>query len=579
MEASPNPNSSAETDDRMRRLQAREARLNQELAELARERRSLHEIASRQIHEVEEATTELRQQHQALQTEREQFQQQKQQARCEWQDRWQTEWSRIQQKEAEMARDRLALEKQRREANGDIELQRRQLQAGWSDLRREQQAWQERLNAERGVYERQQQQLAERTHAILLGEQALQQQRELQEVTLFGQRQELGHLEMRIVHWRQKLEALQGEAALLEAALCVTPPSTLDQKKGDAKSLPAAELIPANPDQHEQRQLIELLVQISTELVDQVRCVEEHQQRLLDLRDACRKVWDEGLEYLARREDELRQREEQIRPQEDAARQAGKDLQRRLVTVATLQQELRCREARLEHGRRTLAARHGRLADAWRARQLALHRRQRLVIDLRQQWGPLRTQEVNKLLQSRTACERARHEYLTARESFRRRQQDLDDRERLLLQRELVMTQIEQQILAQDPNPAAAQRVLDRLRMSWEKAVTRQLKATRQRETELASRAEQLETLRAKLLDERQEVEALRRQLATASAEVQCDRLRLTSQRRRLDEELRRLRLDCQHLQCRIREQEQHLERLTLLLLDQRTEPPLALAA
>lgn len=581
MEANANRTAGPQPDEQTRRLQEREATLKQELAAVAVERERLQQLTARQLHEVDEATTELRQQYEALQIERAQFHEQKERTQSQWQERWQAEWSRVQQREAEVAAERVALDKTRREANGDVELQRRQLQAGWSDLRREQQAWQERLHAEQALLQRQQQHAVEQQQVMLLGEQALVQERALQETTLHGQRQELGYLEMRIVHWRAQLEALRGEAALLEAALCHTPPGLLGEVPPEvAVALPTAELVLPAALPREQTQLIDLITQISTSLADEVQRIQEHQDRLLELHEAWRTNWDKSLGHLTEREDDLQQREHQLQPREDAVQARERKARQRETRLSHYEQELICREVRLEQQRRSLTNRWARLRDAIKARHLALHRRRLVVHRLGQEWLRVRTQEGDKLLQARTACERARQEYLTAKESLRRRQQALDERERRLLQRELAMTQVEQQLVAQDHNPAAAQRILDRLRNAWEKAVANQLRAMTRREEELARRATHLEDFRGKLLNERQNVEEMRRTVATTQVESEGERAQLEAQRQQLAAELHQLRTDREHLRRRVRDQERNLEQLTLLLLDSQSEPPpLALAA
>lgn len=573
MVANANHTASPQLDEHLRQLSEREA-------SLTRERERLQQLTARQLHDIDEATTDLRRQHEALQAERAQFQQHQEQAQRQWQERWQAEWTRLQDRTNEVAKERRALEKLRREANGDIELQRRQLQAGWTDLRKEQQTWQERMTVEGAALARQQEVMAQKQQAVHMGEQALVQERALQEATLLGQRQELGHLEMRIVNWRTQLDGLRGEAALLEAALCHPPPSLLDgAKESKAPSSPAEPVaVPATP--REQAQLIELIVQISTGLADQARRLEEHQDRLLELREAWRTTWDVSLAHLAAREEDLAKRELQLRPREVIVEAAELETLKREMMLTRHEQQLCCREVRLEQRRRALQDRRRHMQEAVKSRNVALRRRHQMVRRLRQDWLELRTREGARVLEARTACDRARHEYLTAKESFRRRQQGLDERERRLLQRELVVTQIEQRLVAQDQDPIAAQRVLDRLRGAWEKLVANQLRALARHEADLTRRAGHLDDFRGKLLNERAAIEEQRRTLATTQIDTASERDQLETQRHRLAAELRQLRSDRDLLKQRVRNQEKHLEQLTLFLLGRQVEPvALGLAA
>jgi fused signal recognition particle receptor len=557
-----------------------EANANRTPAELPtaleQERERFRALVAKQLRAAEEATTDLRQQHAALQTEREQFKAMQETMRRQWEARWQDEWARIEQKDQEVAAERVALDQLRRDANGEVELQRRQLQASWSDLKREQHDWQQRLAAERSILDRQQQLIAERQQGVLFSEQAVQQERVLQEATLQDQRQELGRLEMRISNWRQKLDGLRGEAALLEAALCMPPAAPAQPKAGAEVNDP----IPTPQAFSEQQQLISLLVQTATGLLDEARRMEEHQGRLLEVRSTWQDEWDSMLNHLSCREEELRTREERFRPREDSLRQREQYLEARLASWGRQHLELRSRETRLGQRQRALLIQRARLSDSLRSRKLALRRRRLMVLELQETWQQLRREEVGRLLHARTGCERARQEYLTGREQVRRRAQAVDDRERQLLQRELVVAQVEQRLIIQDPDPTGAQHVLDRLRAAWDQAVARQLQATRNREEELARRAGQLENFRDKLLAERQTLEELRLTLTTSQAEFTTERVSLTTACQDLQGELERLQVDHDHLQQRVRAQEANLEQLSMLLLDHRDEPPtLALVA
>lgn len=320
--------------------------------------------------------------------------------------------------------------------------------------------------------------------------------------------------------------------------------------------------------------MLDLVQKAVTALLDESQRLAEYHERLLEVRRTWLEEWDQALLTLAARESQLREEIARQKPREDALAVREQDLAHRLLACARQEQRLRLRETRLAQRQQTLARRRARLSDSLRQRKRLLRKRERLVDQLRHEWEQVRVQEGRRLLNARTGCEQARQAYLTSREELRRRAQELDDQERGLAQRELAVFEVEQRLVAQQQDPAAAEQLLARLRQGWERAVAKVIQSTRRREVELQRKAEQLEQFRARLMQEREELERRRTTLTLSQADLETERQRHEDWQATMENELERLRLEREHLLQRVRDQEAHLEQLTMQWLDPRPAPP-----
>lgn len=538
---------------------------------LFREGKRLRALAARQLQEIDEAIQELRRNYEALNQEREAFRRQQEEIRSRWEKRWHEEWRRLQTREAEIEANRQAALVESRRINGDLELQRRQLELAWQQLRQAQEEWQGRRTAEAADLAAERHRLAAQAAHWKQTEETLRERAALHESLIRSCRQEIAHLETRIRNYRAKLESLRDEAALVEAGLS-SPHAIAETVVTGARAERRASL--------DLQIILDRLGEIAAALLDESQRSLEVQQRMAGLKSAWEADWQRAVDGIQQAQAELSLREEQLRNREQAVASREQDAVRRLAECRCQERELQTREIALTYHRRRLARRQARWRDVLQARRLLLRQRFVLAHRLREQWQQLIATETQRLLRLRTGCEQARLEYLTAREMLRQKERELEAREQQLLQRELAIVQIEHHLVEGTCENSSASQALRDLATAWDRAVSRQLSLTQRREAELARTAQRLDRLRSRLLKERLELEEMRQQTLAAAAEATTQKLRYQQEAERLHELLNRLQTERDHLLKRIRQQEEQIEHLTMHLLDDSTEPPaLAVAA
>ncbi len=536
---------------------------------LFREGRRLRALAARQLREIDQAIQELRRDYEALTKERETFHRQQEEIRNRWEKRWHEEWKRLQKREEEIEANRQAVLAESRRINGDLELQRRHLESAWQQLRQAQEHWQAHRAAEAAELAAERHRLAAQSAHWKQTEETLRERAALHESLIRSCRQEITHLENRIRNYRAKLEALRDEAALVQTELC--SPHALTQTV-------ASEATATRPASSDLQLVLDGLAEIAAALLDESQRSLETQQRMAEVKAAWEADWQQAVDGVQQAQAELSLREEQLRNREQAVTLREQDAARRLAECRCRERELQTREIAVAYHQAKLARRQARWRDVLQSRRLSLRQRFVLAYRLREQWQQLIATETQRLLRLRTGCEQARLEYLTAREMLRQKERELEAREQQLLQRELAIVQIEHNLAEGISENASAQQALKELAAAWEQTVARQLSLARRRETELARTAQRLERLRSRLMKERQDLEEMWQQALGAAAEATTQKLRYQQEAELLHELLSRLKKERDHLLKRIRQQEEHLEHLTMHLLDDSSEPP-ALAA
>jgi hypothetical protein len=536
---------------------------------LFREGKRLRALAARQLREIDQAIQELRRDYETLNKEREAFHRQQEEIRCRWEKRWHQEWRRLQTQEAEIEANRQAVMAESRRINGDLELQRRQIESAWQQLRQAQEQWQAHRAAEAAELAAQRGRLAAQSAYWKQTEEILRERAALHESLIHSCRQEIAHLETRIRNYRAKLESLRDEAALVEAGLC-SPQAIAETfvAEESAERRASSDL----------RIVLDEMSEIAAALLDESQRSLETQQRMAEVKSAWEADWHRAVDGIQQAQAELSLREEQLRNREHAVALREQDAARRLSEARCRERELQTREIAVAYHQAKLARRQARWRDELQARRVLLQKRFVLAHRLREQWQQLITSETQRLLRLRTGCEQARLEYLTAREMLRQKERELATKEQQLLQRELAIAQIEQSLVGATSESAPAASTLTDLAAAWERTVAQRLLATQSREAELARMAQRLERLRSRLLKERESLEELRQEALAAQAEAKAQRQRYQEETERAHQQINRLRTDRDHLLNRIRQQEEHIEHLTMHLLDNSPEPP-ALAA
>ncbi len=499
---------------------------------------------------------------QALADERGRFQREQADVRQYWRRRLKSEWHRLEAEAARLAAERQQLARQQAEATGDLEMQRRQVEAGWQALRTSERAWREETARREHELTRREAALGQQQAQLVSTEAGWQGTLETQEAIRRQREIELVGIEQRIVNLRTVLARLQAGRGRLDGEL----------NHGSLVTLPRS----APPDDIHTGRLLDLLADLRDE---EVRLARFH-EAMLGLREAWQQEWDRADVVLIQREGQLELRDQELRERQQSLRDWMSQLQSQHEENQQRAHQLRSSEARLLSERSTLHCERGRLLALVRARAIAARARLRIALRLREQIVDLSLEYAarqQQLADRECAMQQAA---LERERQFERRQTWLDERERELAAKELALFQAEQQLLARDPEPAEAAAELEHRLHHFLRLARRPLRRLEQREAELAGLHDELEAFRHRLLTEeqllcRQRTELEQQRVATANR-----RALLESTQVRMRQDLAGQRVENDRLRRHAAALRDQLERLTLALLEPPpSQPALALVA
>lgn len=563
-------------EEQQRLLRSEESRLDREARELSRqraqlaqeseERRSQWEFAAQQL---DARSRLLEERLQLLAREQEELRRQRQQL---------LEESARQQeiRRAELAEESRRLADLRRaESAGGPELLRMQLEASARELHQRERAFRAHCAAWEADLRQQAADLERERDRLRRLEEAWHDERErcrrLHEERLV----ELAGLDQRIRSYWQKLRTLREEAAALEHRLCAAA-----DERNPSVDRPANAAAPEIGHPRFQGDLQAFLAQVIEDLADQCRCLQEQQEAIARIKRQWEWEWEESLAELADRDQALAKRESMLVPREHSLALAERQVQHRDADLKRIQVHNQCWEARLFRQETSLRFQRRRLLAFIKARSTALREQQRLLDDLREIWEQECRRREERSRQSRAAAEKARTDYLQLREAYRQRLAELNERSRLVAERELILRQAEQFFCSQHDAPAAAERELQRRHQHWARLAARPFKALRHRAQELDRRAARQEAYRRYLLNVQQQLDADHAALSRQRIELQAQRAELAADRQRWLKEIQGWREERAWLLQHNADLKEQIERLVLALANHDPpDPPLALVA
>ena len=522
---------------------------------------------------AETAKTELEQDRARLEAERRQFLDEQSAREADWQRRCDAAWQRLRHETAKVAGEKQLALRLRRHANTEIDISRQQLEACWSHFRREQDEWAaRRAQEEAGLRDRSQTLDAERQQ-LQERQESLQKEREDEEKARSARINEALGLENRIRNYCAKLSELRQEVACLEGALDSPSQTELLPVTSTAVTSIHPVSLPKGPEG-----VLAFLTVTAHDLVDQSHHLLDMHRQLHALRDSWRMEWDRALAALSEAEDDQRRRdrsltahEEELERREMKIRLLGADLSKR-------QLHCQCWEARLIRRQSALQAERSRMATSVKVQVAAAAEQRRILLRLQQLWEERRGTELEAYRELCASREAARQDYLRHREALRQRLLNLNEKECELEERDFVLTVARHQLIANDPNPVAAQKELQRRLDRLQRIVRRPLRDLEKYEREIEKRAEQLERFRRQLVESQNEIVAQEADFEERRITLDNDQLNMSSERIQWQAELLVLNQDRSRLLQHKQELEQQLEQLTLLLTESQ-ESALRIAA
>jgi chromosome segregation ATPase len=501
----------------------------------------------------------------ALERERQQFAADQKLVRVYWRRRCQEEWDRLR---AEAGRHSASFAQQQQallEKQTELELRRRDLDQRWQEFQMERRAWHEQRARQQGELDCARQELEAEQRRLADAQQQWRQARMDAERLRIGGQRELDGLEKRIANYRELLQHLQSEVALLEESA---------SGKSGSTSAPAASAAPPASG----------VLMALTRLVDDLRC--EHQRlvasrlELIGLRESWGLEWDRAQQRLETEAAGLQEKVEAAEERRLQLQRLAALLQRQADELALKRRQLRSEEdsAARQHAAQRCAA--ARVLAKVQAKGLAARNRwrqaQRLLADLHREEvrQMARREEIEKALALSQQALFERHERLDYRETW------LDQREKDLLAREWVVAQAEQQLIHRDPDPRGANAELERRLEVFRRLGQRAAGRDADRSAELREALADLEAFRQRLLAARNDLDAERVQLQLLRMSTMQERELLDAERASWRVNLQRFREERRRLAEQNRDLEGQVERLTVMLLETPSEAPrLALAA
>jgi hypothetical protein len=502
--------------------QVRDAR-----AALRGERTEFEQQSKEMLQNVDKAGKEATATQQQAQTERKRLQELRRRLKQRWHRHWAEERAVMHRREQEVLDERRRLEQAIEQAlveksaltqtrlrfNGEVELGRRQLQAGRVQLAAEQTSWRERRTREQAALRTQTQALRQRETLLAGIERELLDDKQRWEEQLLHLAKEVEGLENRIRNQRRRMLEQQEEATRLEAKLAALRGAAEPAASEPAPdATPAMLPVPTDPTivvaqaPRADGAEVERLEILTGELADQRLHLIEQFERLVWIEAGwrqARSVVLAELESAARQLDEREQavhaRERDAKGVEDYLRQRREELGQTRCHLDAWQSRLGARESAWESERATLQAR-------LRTREELVRRHLDIMTNLRRRWGQRRRLETSQLRAEHQRFQEARQQYAALWEDCLRRSAALDKEKRSAAEQTLAMEQYRLELLNQSEDAANVERTLERLRRRWaalaaaaERSLGRQHQALEAEASRVETRSRHVEQLAAEV--------------------------------------------------------------------------------
>lgn len=451
----------AHLEDKRRRLQAVREQARRERAGLVEERATHEQRLAVLNADLARAQADVADSEQQVRSERQRLLRLRQRLKRRWHRHWAAERAALREqaeelagqrrrlvKEAEELQDgRAALDQDRLRFNGEAELGRRQLQAGWDQLGLEQQEWQAQREEDLAQQDARCRDLDERESAVAAAMCDLGAEKKQWEETRLTLQQEIKGLESRIANQRAKLSEQERELTRLRPPSREQPSLPVPAVPPPAPSLPpptvqedAEERLPPfvrftwtgapRLEQERQRlrqreadlqQGVAALAQLYGELADQRWHLAEQAERLVRARQA----WEEERKGAAAELEmaalALYEREQELLSKDRALQAATEVCEQRRQELAQLRCYVDGWQSRLTARTASCEAEHDRRLIDLRTREDLAVRQLAAVAAVRQRWLERRRQEVDRLRVEHAANAKLRQEGLALRKRWLRR--------------------------------------------------------------------------------------------------------------------------------------------------------------
>jgi hypothetical protein len=480
------------------------------------------------------------------------------------------EGDRLRREAESVRRDRAALVQAQLRFNGEAELGRRRLQDEWQQLGLAQQQWETALNAEHAQRNQERREMERRAAAVAAGERSLAERLWQDEQRLAWLTAEIRGLEARARNQREKLFDIEQEVLARHLAATVVDPA-------DPAAPPpvAEEIVAPAPAPWRGLQLAQVWARLAAALADQRLHLLEQWGQLLQLHEAWQAERSEALESLESAFHLLDHRERRLATQEQNVEAGLAELAQRQQALSEVRCGLEGWQARLTAREAAWEAERAAVLAEVQAREEAAAAQVTRLEELRNQRQRRWAEEVEADRQARAQCEEMRRDYAALWKECQERRARLAQQQRDLNARAQALENLRQQLLNRSPDPAAANRRLQRLERQYAAHLEAEGKALEEERQRIAGEVRRLDALGQRLREEEAEIAAGREALAQGRTEGEDRREAVADDDVRLRLQLRRLQAQHDADEQHIAQLRDELERVARLLMDEPAPPQL----
>jgi pSer/pThr/pTyr-binding forkhead associated (FHA) protein len=501
---------SAHLEDKQRRLQELQEQTREARTALQNERAAYEARVAQTTREISIARAELGDGQAQVQAQRQHLIELRRRLKRRWHRHWAGERAAMQRREAEvdqerqelaregdrLQRDREALAQARLRLNGEVELGRRQIGAGWTELRQQRHQFEQRAATERAELQQRRRELDHQEADLLALEHDLADQRAEWEARRQLIDQETEGLENRIRNQRRRVLDLEQEIARLQQARRElrlpeknATEATVSATTASKLSFSGARPQPS-PDAFNDAMLQRLaeLEQLAEELADQRLHLAEQWERLVQAQhEWCREHEAATVEWEAIGQ-RLAAREQVLEANEARLAKDGREAVQGRQRLEGWQARLAAREASWE-------AERDRLRADVEARERLVEQRLRAIAGLHTRWARQRQKELKRLQTEREAGDQLCKEFAALRDEWVHRGAALEQEQRALAEKTLALEQHRQETLHQSASPELIERRLEQLRRRWTMTFAASEQSLTQEREALKAEATRLEQL------------------------------------------------------------------------------------
>jgi hypothetical protein len=458
---------------------------------------------------------------------------------------------------------------------GDFILARHRLNEGWDELRQARQRWRRRRGNEHAVLRVRADEIEQAAAQLEHVRQQLRTEQESWRAARAALEVEVDGLNQRAVNQRQALARLEEQFRLLQQSRqpsgeAHTPSNVTPQGSAEARRV---ECLPHESLPHEHAAAIAELEALAGALAD---------QRLLLL---------EGWERLARVHADWHQERQQLAAEletlggrlleQDLSLQAREQVCVQTETALGERHEQWLRDhrqvvawrARLRADEETWQREKNRILAECRHKQAVAEQQMAALAELRQRWHRRRKLEVEQLRSERETLESFRKEFARLRQELATRAVQLEEDQRILIEKTLAVEQFRNETTTSAANPEEAEHRLDLLRRRWimHNAVT--IRAVRRQRSALQRELQTLEKRYEALQNRSLTLEAAETALADKRAGSEHHHIGVDARHRSLEYELERAQAQQVRTEQECAALRDEIERIARALLDEPESP------